>query len=62
MPTGASMATSNNIAYITGTENHNLTPSIQGTEYEFSDHTGQKVNVYRNGLLQVEKTRTRGFP
>lgn len=44
-------------SYITGTENHNLTPSIQGTEYEFLDHTGQKVNVYRNGLLQVEKSR-----
>ena len=44
-------------SYITGTENHNLTPSAQGTAYEFSNHAGQKVNVYRNGLLQAEKSR-----
>lgn len=45
-------------SYITGTDNHNKFATKQGSVYEFdAAHTGQKANVYRNGLLQSEKSR-----
>ncbi|HAI39967.1 MAG TPA: hypothetical protein DCM40_18655, partial [Maribacter sp.] len=44
-------------SYITGTSNHNNIASRQSNKYEFDSlHTGQKVNVYKNGLLQAEKS------
>tara|TARA_Y100001973_G_C5208116_1_gene343187 strand:+ start:2868 stop:5231 length:2364 start_codon:yes stop_codon:yes gene_type:complete len=45
-------------SYITGTENHNNSMARQGSSYEFkTEHTGQKTNIYRNGLLQAEKSK-----
>ena len=45
-------------SYITGTDNHNQVASRQGSRCEFdAAHTVEKVNLYRNGLLQSEKSR-----
>jgi hypothetical protein len=47
-------------SYLTGTANHNLRPSYvpgDGIYQLDSAHTGEKVNLYRNGLLQAEESQ-----
>lgn len=47
-------------SYLTGTSSHNLRPSYVAGDNVYqidSDHTGEKINLYRNGLLQSEQSQ-----